>query len=497
MERYSVSSVNGITASSTGDVTISTGGATPSLQQVTDIGNGTTNEITAYAFNSDGTGGGISLGHTPVVGSSANSTTLVGDVNKLVIHSNNGANPFKSVIFDVSQVTDSTRKTLTVPDANGTIALIENLAGKYVTESTQTGIVFFNNSRANYGNIGVDAVDFSYSGTTSSTFGSTGESSFAQGYDMTVSGFGAVGFGGYLNVGGIHDFVTGINNTTTGYTNFVSGVGHNVTGTNITVIGQAANVISSAVGDYNIDTTKPLFVVGNGTIADDTDAPTYDPYDVITRSDALIIRQNGEMSLPSYGDGTITGTASYTLQVDSNGKIIEGALGGSQTLQQTVDLGNTIIVPDDGTGIIINTDNAGEIGLQANATLGGVGINVTSSGGSSGIQVTNSGVNGGIELSNSGSGSGILLMSNGTGKGLQITGSTTAKIFSGQNNFSETSSITKEGAVAALSYKVNAMNTAPATATSTGVVGEIRYTATHIYVCSATNTWVRAALATW
>jgi hypothetical protein len=39
--------------------------------------------------------------------------------------------------------------------------------------------------------------------------------------------------------------------------------------------------------------------------------------------------------------------------------------------------------------------------------------------------------------------------------------------------------------------------TAPATATSTGIAGQIAYDATHIYVCIATNTWVRATLATW
>lgn len=38
---------------------------------------------------------------------------------------------------------------------------------------------------------------------------------------------------------------------------------------------------------------------------------------------------------------------------------------------------------------------------------------------------------------------------------------------------------------------------APANAGSAGVAGTIVITATHIYVCSATNTWVRAALATW
>lgn len=38
---------------------------------------------------------------------------------------------------------------------------------------------------------------------------------------------------------------------------------------------------------------------------------------------------------------------------------------------------------------------------------------------------------------------------------------------------------------------------APLTATSTGVKGQIAYDATHFYVCIATNTWVRCALATW
>ena len=38
---------------------------------------------------------------------------------------------------------------------------------------------------------------------------------------------------------------------------------------------------------------------------------------------------------------------------------------------------------------------------------------------------------------------------------------------------------------------------APSTASSAGVPGQIAYDATHIYVCVATNTWVRAVLATF
>ena len=37
----------------------------------------------------------------------------------------------------------------------------------------------------------------------------------------------------------------------------------------------------------------------------------------------------------------------------------------------------------------------------------------------------------------------------------------------------------------------------PATASSSGTAGQLAYDATHLYVCVATNTWVRASLATW
>lgn len=39
--------------------------------------------------------------------------------------------------------------------------------------------------------------------------------------------------------------------------------------------------------------------------------------------------------------------------------------------------------------------------------------------------------------------------------------------------------------------------TAPATATSAGVAGEVRFDNNYIYRCTATNTWKRAALSTW
>lgn len=47
------------------------------------------------------------------------------------------------------------------------------------------------------------------------------------------------------------------------------------------------------------------------------------------------------------------------------------------------------------------------------------------------------------------------------------------------------------GEVSANSYKINTVNSAPATATSPGTTGEIRFTTTGIFICIATNTWIK------
>jgi hypothetical protein len=45
--------------------------------------------------------------------------------------------------------------------------------------------------------------------------------------------------------------------------------------------------------------------------------------------------------------------------------------------------------------------------------------------------------------------------------------------------------------------QLRAQGTAPATTGATGTAGDIRYDADYIYVCTAANTWKRAAIATW
>ena len=65
------------------------------------------------------------------------------------------------------------------------------------------------------------------------------------------------------------------------------------------------------------------------------------------------------------------------------------------------------------------------------------------------------------------------------------------------HNGSKKIETTSTGTLTTGQMDIAALNTAPASAGAAGTLGEIRYTADYIYVCTATNTWKRAALSTW
>jgi hypothetical protein len=56
--------------------------------------------------------------------------------------------------------------------------------------------------------------------------------------------------------------------------------------------------------------------------------------------------------------------------------------------------------------------------------------------------------------------------------------------------------LTVEG-ITTFNNKIVLNGSAPATATSTGEVGQIAVDADYVYVCTATDTWKRVAIATW
>ena len=64
-----------------------------------------------------------------------------------------------------------------------------------------------------------------------------------------------------------------------------------------------------------------------------------------------------------------------------------------------------------------------------------------------------------------------------------------------------TSAATFNGTLTATKYFVSALNTAPSSASDTGITGEIKYGYSggvyYQFLCIATNTWVRRAFETW
>ena len=132
------------------------------------------------------------------------------------------------------------------------------------------------------------------------------------------------------------------------------------------------------------------------------------------------------------------------------------------------------------SALVLQTSSSGGVGNMAldvsNSSPIGTGILCHAS-------------NGGVSISSQ-SGNGDSYVSN-------ITYGGTGRNYVGRNDGIETYSVDKTGSVTATQYKISALNTAPASATATGTLGEIRITSGFIYICIATNTWVRAALTTW
>ena len=60
-----------------------------------------------------------------------------------------------------------------------------------------------------------------------------------------------------------------------------------------------------------------------------------------------------------------------------------------------------------------------------------------------------------------------------------------------------TGSIGLQGTATVTQLRLSDLNTAPTTSGATGTKGEIRLTSTGLYICTATNTWIRALATTW
>ena len=82
-------------------------------------------------------------------------------------------------------------------DESGTVTIAIPLQVlESIDEGNGVGYVIANRNPLNYGNVGLNAVDLSYSSNPSNIFGSTGTYSFTTGNNNTSSGHSSTSMGG-------------------------------------------------------------------------------------------------------------------------------------------------------------------------------------------------------------------------------------------------------------------------------------------------------------
>lgn len=185
------------------------------------------------------------------------------------------------------------------------------------------GLKLNNRVEANYGTPGYLSTSLLYSDDTAGIMGGTGSFAFAQGYNVEASGYAATAQGylckssgsmafaqgwnvessGYASAGfgtdnvvsGQMGFTAGRNNDVAGWYGTAVGVGLIQNSVGTVVVGQANATYTDTSGSPNV-ATAPVFIVGNGTVVNN---------DAGVRSDALIIRQGGQVEAPSLSEAEI------------------------------------------------------------------------------------------------------------------------------------------------------------------------------------------------
>ena len=214
------------------------------------------------------------------------------------------------------------------------------------------------------------------------------------------------------------------------------------------------------------------------------------------------------------------------------------SIGTQSTYNYLLDLGTNNAVDGMGThSSVFTVDTVGNTlltgsirwGLYSYLSSGGSGIfsfgyNGSNANGQINVQtiseITN--ITGGYNSGTNANGTGLnILTRDGTGTGTPgnithqvsqktTSGSSAQSYFVAQTIFGDTGNVNigtasidpgyklnVSGTASAAQFKLSTLNTAPTSSTASGSLGEIRYTTNYIYLCVATNTWVRSPLSSF
>jgi hypothetical protein len=176
----------------------------------------------------------------------------------------------------------------------------------YVTESENTGVRLSKSNADNYGDIGENAVDLSYSNSAKNEKGATGNFSTAMGDNTEASGSRSTAMGNSTKASGLASTAMGERTIASDYASLVIGQ-NNASGATVT----------NSANNFNLDNTA--FVIGNGENSNN-------------KSDAFKVLFNGnttisgslelEGAVTTSGNITASGfttTAGVTLNAQSSG----------------------------------------------------------------------------------------------------------------------------------------------------------------------------------
>ena len=402
--------------------------------------------------------------------------------------------------YIASALTGKTYNGLTITTSTGTLTVTNAKTASFSNTLTFTGT---DGSTLNIGAGGtLNSLAFlatvnnsNWSGTALSVAnGGTGATT-AQGAMNTFAG--AVTLGNYLRGNGTNVVMSAIqaadiptlNQNTTGTAANVTGtvaIANGGTGTT-TAAGARTNLGATTVGSNLFTLTNPSAITFPRINADNT----------VSALDAATFR-SAIGAGTSNNSGTVT---SVSLTLPGFLSVTGSPITGSGTLAVSYS-GTALPIANGGTGA-----TSASAALSA---LGGVGaasptftgtvtspiFSATGNGSSVGFSMTSGNAfrNTGSNFWDQGSGgSGDLYFRAGSGYTNAMTLLNNGKILVGT-----TTTDSGSGAKLQVTGGIQLVSvSAPSSASAAGTAGEVRWDASYIYVCTATNTWKRVAIATW
>lgn len=243
-----------------------------------------------------------------------------------------------------------------------------------ITEAGKSGFRILERNSANYGDIGLSAIDLSFSTTTSLTKGATGNYSTALGYQTTASGFFSSVLGNLNTASGTSStamgsgtIASGNYSTTLGFSTLASGISSTAMGSGSIASGDASTTLGSntiASGNNSIATGMGTSAQGSNSLATGigTVAKSYGETVIGSYNDTLLITNSSSFANDSnrvftVGKGTMT-NRNNALIIQQNGNI--GI--NKRIAEEKLDINGSIKMVDglQGSGKVLTSDANGK-----------------------------------------------------------------------------------------------------------------------------------------